>query len=144
MPPGCEALAGKVVPLDRSLYGLEHAPMSWNRQGLADPCGFGLIDAGSVSIVAVVHVDDVFAVGRKDRRGRLCEDLNRLNPINNLGELRWYGGYRYPPDKVAGSLTISQKSRKTVKQFGVTTEDFLEVYGEEEPVGDWPHRELVW
>ena len=47
-------------------------------------CVFRLIEAGSVSIVAVVHVDGIFAVGITERCGRFCEELNYLSPINNL------------------------------------------------------------
>ena len=43
-------------------------------------------------ITAVVHVDDTFAVGRKERCDRLCADLNRAIPVKKLGELKWYGG----------------------------------------------------
>ena len=93
----------------------------------------------------MVHVDDIFAVGRKERYDRFCEDLNHLIPINNHGELRWYAGCHYSRDTVACLLTISEKSfaEKTVKQFGVTagtntpllTDAFLEEFGEDEPAG---------
>ena len=120
MPKGCGALSGKVVRLNRSLYGLKQASRSWHshpvirlkslgfEQSLADACVFRLIEAGSVSIIAMVHVDDIFAVGRKERCDRFCEHLNHLVPINNLGELRWYAGCHYSRDKVAGLLTTSQ------------------------------------
>ena len=62
---------------------------------------FPIDRAGSVSVIAVVHVDDIFAVGREDRCDRFCEDLNHLVPINNLGELRWYVCH-YSRNKVAG------------------------------------------
>ena len=89
-------------------------------------------------MIAVVHIDDIFAVSRKERCDRFCEDLNHLVPINNLGELRWCAGCHSSRDKVAGLLTISQMSftEKTVNQFGVTagrntqlsTDVFLEVF----------------
>ena len=44
----------------------------------------GLTEAGSVSVIAVVHVDDIFAVGRKEIYDRLCEDFGKLVCINNL------------------------------------------------------------
>ena len=44
-----------------------------------------MIESGSVSIVTAVHVEVIFAVGRCDQ---FCEDVNRLVPINNLGEWR--------------------------------------------------------
>ena len=71
---------------------------------------------------AVVHVDDIFAVGRKEICDRLCADLNRASPVNNLGQLEWYGGCRYPRDRERGTLTISQQSftEELVEKFDVT------------------------
>ena len=160
MPQSCRALSGRVVRLNRSRYDLKQESRSWHsllvvglkslgfEQSLADACVFRSIEAGSVAVIAVVHVD-IFAVGRKERCDRFCEDLNHLVPINNLGELRWYAGCHYSRDKV----TISQKSftEKTVKQFGVTTgrntplstDAFLEEFDEDEPDEMWPFRELV-
>ena len=101
----------------------------------------------------MVRVDDIFAVDRKERCDRFCEDLNHLVPINNLGELRWYAGCQYSRDKVACLVTISQVSstEKTVNQFGVTagrnsllsTDVFLGEFDANEPDGVWPFRELV-
>ena len=81
-----------------------------------------MIEAGPVPIVAVVHVDDILAVGRKERFDLFCEDSNHLVPINNLGELRWYDGCHYFRDNVADLLTISHMSftENTVNQLGVT------------------------
>ena len=62
-----------------------------------------------MSMIAVVHVDDIFTVGRKDRCDRFGEDLNCLVPINNLGELRWYAGCHYSRDRINGLLTIFAK-----------------------------------
>lgn len=42
----------------------------------------------SVSMIAAVHVGDVFTAGRSTRRDRFCEDLNRLIPDIKLGERR--------------------------------------------------------
>lgn len=39
--------------------------------------------------IADVHVDDIFAVGKKDRFDRLCVDLNRMVPVRNLCKLKW-------------------------------------------------------
>ena len=95
-------------------------------------------------------MDDIVAVGLK---ARFCEDLNRLVPINNLGRLRWYAGCRFSSDWDAGSLTISQQpfAENTAARFHVSsgrntplsTGLTLEEFDENEPVGDWPFRELV-
>ena len=77
MRQGCGALSGRVVRLNRSLYGLKQASRSWHshlvtrlkslgfERSLVDACIFRLIEAESVFIIAVVHVHDIFAVGRK-------------------------------------------------------------------------------
>ena len=165
LPPGCGEMSGKIVRLNRSLYGLKQASRSWHNhllshmkslgfeQSLADACVLRLVESGTVSIVTVVHVDDIFAVGRKARCDQFCEDLNRLVPINNLGELRWYAGCRYSRDWDAGTLTISQQAfaENTAFKFGVSSGRRnplekglkLEEFDATEPEGDWPFRELV-
>ena len=37
---------------------------------------FRLIEDGCVVVTVVGHVDDIFAVEQKERRDRLCVDLN--------------------------------------------------------------------
>ena len=84
-------------------------------------CVFRLMEDGRVTITAVLHVDDIFAVGQKERCDRLCVDLNRTIPVKNLGELKWYGGCRYLRDHKRGTLTISQQSfaEELVNKFDV-------------------------
>ena len=76
-----------------------------------------------MAITAVVHVDDIFVVGQKERCDRLCLDLNRTIFVKNLGDLKWYGGCRYSRDRKSGTLTISQQSfaEELVKKFRVTS-----------------------
>ena len=80
-----------------------------------------LIESGSVTIITVVHVDDIFAVGRKSRCDQFCDDLNHLVPINNLGESKWYAGCRFVRDLEADTLTVSQQAfaENTATKFGV-------------------------
>ena len=52
---------------------------------------FCLIKDGLVTITAVVHVYDIYPVGQKERCYRLSVDLNRMIPVNNLGEFKYYG-----------------------------------------------------
>ena len=116
LPPDCGEISGKVVRFNRSLYALTQASRSWHNhlfthmkslgfeQRPADACLMRLVVSGSVSIVTVVHVDDVFTVGLEARYDRLCEDLNSLVPMNNPGELRWYAGCWLSRDWDAGTL----------------------------------------
>ena len=80
-----------------------------------------LTESGTVSILKVMHVDDIFAVRSKNRCDQFCEDLNRLVPINNLGALRWYAGCCLVRDLDAGTLTLSQRAsaENTTTTFGV-------------------------
>ena len=165
LPQGCGDLSGKVVRLNRSLYGLKQASRSWHghlitrmkslgfERCLADPCVFRLVENGNVSIMAVVHVDDIFAAGRKSRCDQMCDELNMLVPINNLGDLTWYGGCHYSRDKERSLLTISQQAftERLVEKYGHGSSTTipaslgikLEDFDPTEPEGDWPFREVV-
>ena len=79
-------------------------------QCLADSCVFRLIRGGIVVLILIVHVDDIFAVGKKERCDQFGEDLNRMVPVKNLGELKWYSGCFYERDREAGRLKISQQT----------------------------------
>ena len=69
---------------------------------LADSCVFRMILGGIVVLILLVHVDDIFAVG-KERNIQFGEDLNRMVPVKNLAELKWYSGCFYERDREAGS-----------------------------------------
>ena len=70
---------------------------------------FSYDSRGIVVLILVVHVDDIFAVG-KERCDQFGEDLNRMVPVKNLGELKWYSGCFYERDREAGKLKISQQT----------------------------------
>ena len=103
LPKGRGDLSGKVLRLNKSLYRLKQASRTWHahlttclkrlgfEQIMTDVCVFRLIKDGRVAITAVVHVDDIFAVGQKERCDRLWVDLNRTIPVKNQGELKWHG-----------------------------------------------------
>ena len=106
-----------------------------------------------MSILAVVRVDGIFAVGQKSRCDKFCDDLNRLVPINNLKELKWHAGCRFSRDFEAGTSKISQQAfaENTAAMFSVSSgrriplPTGLKLHGFDkgQPVGDWPFRELV-
>ena len=166
LPKGCGDLSGKVVRLNKYWYGLKQASRTWHahlttclkrlgfEQCLTDVCVFRLIENGRVAITAVVHVDDFFAAGQKERCDRLCVDLNRTTPpVKNLGDLKWYGGCRYSRGRKRGTLTKSQQSfaEELVKKFRVTFVQSvplkvgvkLKNFDEDEETESWSFRELV-
>ena len=69
LPPGCESVSGKVVLLNKAVYGLKQSGRAWYQlvpstlvecgyeQCLVDPCAFGLIVARDVVAMMVVHVE---------------------------------------------------------------------------------------
>ena len=79
LPKRCGSLSGKIVRFNKSLYGLKQASRSWHtyltsclktldfQQCLADACVFRLAEEGRIAIIAVVHVDGIYAVGLKSR-----------------------------------------------------------------------------
>ena len=65
----------------------------------------------------------IFVVGLKCRCDVFRDELNRMVPVKNLGELKLYGGCPYTQEREMGTLTISQKmfSDEFVKKFCVTS-----------------------
>ena len=112
-----------------------------------------MVEEGRVAIIAVVHVDDIFAVGLKSRCDVFRDELNRMVPVMNLGELKCYGGCHYTREREMGTLTISQKTFADglVKTFCVTSIQSvplrvgvkLEEFDEDKRAENWPFRELV-
>ena len=165
LPPGCGAFSGKVVRLRRSLYGVKQASRTWHyplvrgikalgfEQCEADACAMRLVGDGEVSVVVVVHVPEIFAIGRKSRCDKFGHHLDAYVPITNLGELRWYAACRFERDRVAGTVKISQQAsaEKIVAKFGVTCGKptpmvvglRLDEFDQEEVEVEEPFRSLV-
>ena len=104
LPKGYWPMSGRGVRLCRSLYGSNQASRQWHHylaggmkrlnfeQCEADVCDTRLLEAVAGSIVVVVHVNDIIAMGLKSRCVNCFEDLNQFVPINNLEVLQWYAG----------------------------------------------------
>lgn len=165
LPQGCGALSGAVVRLKKSLYGLRQASRQWYKmlkecllslgfeQCLADSCVFRLVEDGSVTLLIVVHVDDLFSIGERERCVAFGKQLNEKVPVKDLGELKWYSGCYYERDVERGRLKISQRSytEELGEKYGVFGRRGVPLSGslrlwdfdETEPAVDEPFRELI-
>ena len=166
MPQACGALSGKIVKLGRSLYGLKQASRTWHNRlvrGMGSPgfeqcaedtCVMRLVEDGVVSMVVVLHVDDIFSIGRKSTCDQFGRDLNQYVPITNLGELRLYAGCRCSRDFDSRTIMILQQTvaENMVERFGVSTRTKgtpmvvclrLDDFDPTKPDVDEPFRSLV-
>lgn len=57
-------------------------------QCLPNAAVMNFVEAGSVSILTVVHIDGILVLGHIRMCDQFSEYLSRLAPINNLGILR--------------------------------------------------------
>ncbi|CAB1111699.1 unnamed protein product [Ectocarpus sp. CCAP 1310/34] len=165
LPDGCGALSGKIVQLNKSLYGLRQASREWYallkkcllalgfEQCMADSCVFRLVEGGDVVLLLVVHVDDIFAVGTKERCDQFGKDLGEYVPVKSLGELKLYSGCYYERDREAGRLTISQQTytEELGERYGVAWGGSIPLpttwklwdFDLDEPSVEYPFRALV-
>ena len=157
----------KNLPLNKSVYGLGQASRSWQahltsclkmllvgiKQCLGDACVFRLVREGRMAIIAIVHVDDIFAIGpKKSGYNRFRDESSHLVQVKNLGELCLFGGCHYLQDRQRGTLAISWQTfaRELGRELRVISEQSvpfgvgvkLEEF-EEEKVESWPFRKLV-
>ena len=88
---------------------------------LADGCVFWLMEEGRVVMIVVVHLDDIFAVGERERCDQFSRGLNEMVPVKNLGELRWYSGCFYERYFERDLLQISQQmyGEELAAEYGV-------------------------
>ena len=167
LPQGCGRMSGKIARrLKKNLYGLKQTSRQSHAhltrcllslgflQCLADACVFRLMEEGRVVMTIVVHVDDILAVGEKARYDQFERDLDRMVPVKNLGELRWYSGCFYERDWEKGVLKISQQTlaEQLSDEYGIefgksvplpVGTELAKFDKNEAQLGNRPFRELV-
>ena len=107
LPYGCGERTGKVVKLDRALYGIKEAGRQWSavlcqtlvdehdlEQCRADPCVYRKIVEGVVKLRLVVHVDNVLVSGKKEACDELHHTLNENFPTETFRGVEVMSGVR--------------------------------------------------
>ena len=132
-PDGCGDKSGKVVKLNKSVYGLKQACRRWAmhlgdvivrkvgmEQCKADPCVFRLIRDGVVVMIVCIHVDDITVAGESEA----CDFLSTclLEEFQTTGGgLSWYLGCAFERDRKGAVLRASQGAfiESVVSRYGV-------------------------
>ena len=126
LPDGCRDKSGKVVKLNKSVYGLKQAGRRWvmhlggvivckvgMEQCKADSCVFRLVRDGVVVMTVCVHVDDITVAGESEA----CDFLSTclLEEFQTTGECSNDWGGREYDDSVPWEVT------KTTPSGDITT-----------------------
>ena len=110
LPQGCKEDSGKVVMLNRGLYGLKQAGREWSsllsstliklgfEHCMADPCVFRLMDGEVVRTLVLAHVDDRLTVSSYEDCTLLRDELSEFFPVKDLGGLNCYMGCNFDRD----------------------------------------------
>ena len=87
LPPGCGSMSGKVVRLNKSLYGLKQASRTFYKRlvsdlkrigfelSLSDPCVLRFMMGDEVMGKVAIHVDDILYAGTKSLAKVVVEAL---------------------------------------------------------------------
>ena len=165
LPPGCGSMSGKVVRLNKSLYGLKQASRTFYKrlvsdlkrigfeQSLSDPCVLRFMMGDEVMGMVAIHVDDILYAGTKSLPKVVVEALGDSLPTKNLGEVKFFLGCAFIRDREAGTIEISQESyiRSVLERFNICRTSPIPAslandnrsLMEDEGAGDVPFREVV-
>ncbi|CAB1102398.1 unnamed protein product [Ectocarpus sp. CCAP 1310/34] len=164
-PEGCGCMSGKVVKVERALYGLKHSDREWGFEAVdaliengceqcrVDPRVFRKVVDGEVVGLIVIYVDDIVVAADEGEREELFPSLNKKFQVTNLGECTWYDGCAIAMDVENGITQLSQTAyiESMLKRFDVTTTAFtlaatdadLGPKRDDEPAVDKPVREAI-
>ena len=163
--PGCGTMSGKVVRLNKSLYGLKQASRTFYKrlmsdlkrigfeQSLSDPRVLRFMMGDEVMGIVAIHVDDILYAGTKSLAKVVVEALGDSLPTKNLGEVKFFLGCAFIRDREAGTIEISQESyiRSVLERFNICRTSPIPAslandnrsLMEDEGAGDVPFREVV-
>lgn len=165
LPPGCGSMTGKVVRLNKSLYGLKQASRTFYKRlvselkrigfehSLSDPCVLRFIMGDDVVGMVAIHVDDILYAGSKNLAEVVAAALGDSTPTKNMGEVKFFLGCAFMRDREAGTIEISQEIyiRSVLERFNICRTSSIPAslanenrsLMEDEGAGDVPFREVV-
>ena len=134
LPSGCGSVSGKVVLLNKALYGLKKRGRAWYQllsstlvecgfeQCLVDPCEIRLMVVGDVVAMLVFHVDVIKIAATEKVTEVVASALHQRFPTKHLGQVEWYMGSEYKRDRENGTLDIFQTQfiQSVLNRFGVS------------------------
>ncbi len=118
MPPGYGE-HGKVLKLNRALYGLRRSPLLWRQKLTVEMKKLGFEEIPQKpcmvqknGIICFFHMDDILFVFKKNQHDEVEETLASLLKaliIERKGELKWFLGLHVIRDRSERALYLSQK-----------------------------------
>ncbi|CAB1106081.1 unnamed protein product [Ectocarpus sp. CCAP 1310/34] len=164
-PEGCGSMFGKVVKVERALYGRNQSGHEWGFEAAdaligngygqcrVDPCVFRKVVDGEVVGLIVIYVDGILVAADEGEREELFASLNKKFPVKDLGGCTWYDGCAIAMDVENGITKLSQTAyiESMLKRFDVTTTAFtpaatnadLGPKRDDEPAVDKPVKEAI-
>jgi hypothetical protein len=136
-PHGWKHLAGsgRVLRLDRALYGLRQASRAWNKRLEAELTAHGLVQSdadpalwimhGGGHVMTIFYVDDGMVAAQTAAEADALVDLVAgMFSVHKLGEPQDMSGIEISRDRDAGRITIRQatKAQSLATAFGVEGE----------------------
>lgn len=134
-PPGFVAAGheGKVLKLQKALYGLRQAPRAWNTKldaslrklgfrRCASEHGMYTRGAGKTRVVVGVYVDDLIITGANPEDvGAFKDEMHRLFRMSDLGLLSYYLGIEVKQGRNAITLGQAAYAKKLLEKAGLAS-----------------------
>ncbi|CAN0375802.1 unnamed protein product, partial [Discosporangium mesarthrocarpum] len=122
-------------------------------QSKADPCLLRFLDGNETTLLIATHVDDMIAVGSRQKCDALCKALSMEFPTNTLGPLSWYTRCAFERNWESRTLNILQTAYidQLCERFDVSFPSSLPAAPhqsilprqEDGPQGSEKYRELI-
>ncbi len=119
-PKGYEMEEGKVLKLNRALYGLVQAPKAWMetfikqveilgyKRSWTDPCLMTKSNRGEVILCMTIYADDCLIAGKEEDVEETIQGIEKIFKVKRMGDAGTYLGYTISRDRKKGTLSIHQ------------------------------------